>query len=309
MDKVEDQVAALAAYKDAMVPGNVKAAMKSVDAKSSDLWRVPLAQLVLREGYNPRIESAEFLAGLDRLAQDIAKHGYHDDKPISVIVSNEEGKDVLVVENGNRRTRAARIAVEKYGASLETLPVVPLPRSMSAEKRLVHMVKSNNEGVPFTPLELAVVVQRLEGYGWDVDTIAKELGVTPTRITQLQTLASSPAEIREFVKNGTISATLAIETVQQEGSGAAELIKEAVDTAKKAGKKATAKTVKAVKATKKKGKPSNAELAAKSVRMQKKHAEEAFMLLKAVFDKNGKHIDDKFHREVDALFVQCGIIG
>lgn len=304
---IEAQVKSLVAFKDEIVPGAVKAAMKDSDAKSSDLWRVPVSQIKIRPGYNPRIDTPDYRDGLERLADSIEANGFYDDKAIACVVVAENGKNVLYVEDGHRRFAATGIAISR-GAEITTLPVVVLSRSMSAEQRLVHMVKSNNEGEKFKPLELAIIVQRLAAFGHDEQLIAKELGMTTTYVKQLTTLASSPKDIRDMVTSGEISATLAIETLQEHKEQAAPLLKEASKTAKASNKKLTAKTVKKVVAAKKKP-PTKTEMAEKSVRLQKKNGVEAFDLLMRIMNKHGKVIDDNFHSEVDALFVKCGVIG
>lgn len=305
--QIESQVQTLVAFEDKLVPGAVKAAMKDSNAKSSDLWRVPLSELKVREGYNPRLETEDYQQGLEVLAGSMVENGFFDSKPIAVSVASEGGKNVLYVEDGHRRRAAALIAVSK-GAPIETVPVVAMPRSTSEVDRLVHMVHSNNDGEKFKPLELGIIVQRLQKFGLDENAIAKKLNMTATYVRQLSTLMSAPKSIRDMVKEGEISATLAIETVMEHKEEAAEVLEEAKVEAKAAGKRVTGKQVKKVAEKKKSKKPTKAELDEKSLRQQRKHATEAFELLKEVFDKHGKAIDSEFHSRVDALFVQCGVI-
>jgi ParB-like chromosome segregation protein Spo0J len=303
--EIEKQVKHLAAFEDKLVPGAVKVAMKDSNAKSSDLWRVPLSEIKVREGYNPRLETDGYREGLTALAASMIENGFYDSKPIAVSVASENGKNVLYVEDGHRRRAAALIAVEK-GAPIETVPVVVMPRSTSEVERLVHMVHSNNDGEKFTPLELGIIVQRMEKFGLNEGEIAAKLSMTTTYVRHLQTLMSAPATIREAVKAGEISATLAIETVQEHKDAAEEVFKEAREEAKKTGKRVTGKTVKAAAAKRKK--PTKAELAEKALKQQKKHGPEAFDLLQRIFKKHGKVIAESFHREVEPLFITCGVV-
>lgn len=303
--QIETQVKHLAAFEDKLVPGAVKVAMKDSGAKSSDLWRVPVTEIKVREGYNPRIETEDFKQGLNVLAASMVENGFFDSKPIAVSVATEGGKNVMYVEDGHRRLAAAKIAIS-HGAPIETVPVVAMPRSTSEVDRLVHMVHSNNDGEKFKPLELGIIVQRMQKFGLDENQIAAKLNMTATYVRQLQTLVSAPASIREAVKAGEISATLAIETVMEHKEDAAEVLKEAKAEAQKTGKRVTGKTVKAVAAKRKK--PTKKELAEKAMRAQRKHATEAFELLQRIFKKHGKAIDDAFHREVDELFLTCGVV-
>lgn len=305
MNNIETQVKQLTAFEDKMVPGAVKVAMKDSNAKSSDLWRVPMGEIKVREGYNPRIHTPSFEQGLHELAASIAENGFYDSKPIAVTVASEGGKNVMYVEDGHRRFAAAQMA-KAAGAPIDALPVVVLPRSTSEVDRLVHMVHSNNDGEKFKPLELGIIVSRMQRFGLDEGQIAVKLAMTPTYVRMLSTLMSAPKEIRDMVKDGEIAATLAIETVAEYKEEAAGLLQEAKADAKATGKRVTGKTVKAAAAKRKK--PTKKALAEKSLKLQKKHATEAFELLQRLFKKHGKAIDESFHRELDTLFMTCGVV-
>lgn len=305
--QVQKDVSALIAFEDKLIPGTVKAAMKDNGAKSSDLWRVAPSVVRVRPGYNPRIRTPQLIAHIREIADSIKVNGYFDDKPLGVSIAVEGDEQVIYLEDGHSRHEAVLLAIEE-GAPVETVPVVAMPRSFSEVDRLVHMVRSNNNTQPFNPLEMGVIVQRLSKFGLDESNIAGKLGVTATRIRQLETLMGSGQAIRDLVKDGEISATLAIETVQAHGSEAEGLLKESVATAKKSGKKTTAKVVKKVAAEKKKPSRSKAALAEKSLRLQKKHGPDCFDLLARVMKKHGKSIDTSFHKEVDALFLSCGYV-
>lgn len=305
--QVEKEVANLAAFEDKLVPGAVKTAMKDSGAKSSDLWRVAPSAIKVRPGYNPRIRTPQLIAHIREVADSIKLNGFFDDKPLGVSIAVEGDQQVIYLEDGHTRHEAALIAISE-GAPVETVPVVAMPRSFSEVDRLVHMVRSNNNTQPFNPLEMGVIVQRLAKFGLDEAEIAGKLGVTATRIRQLETLMGSGQAIRDLVKDGEISATLAIETVQEHGNEAEGLLKDAVTVSKQAGKKTTAKAVKKVVAAKKAPSRSKAALAEKSLKLQKKHGPVCFDLLARVMKKHGKAIDVNFHKEVDALFLQCGYV-
>lgn len=310
MNNIETQVNTLVSFQDKLVPGAVKVAMKDSGAKSSDLYRVPPSALKVREGYNPRIETPDFLQGLQALADNMKVEGFYDSKPIAVSVAIEDGTNVLYVEDGHRRLRAVLLAIGQ-GADIATVPVTVMPRSTNEVDRLVHMVHSNNDGEKFKPLELGIIISRMHKLGIDEADIAKRLGMTTTYVRQLSSLMSAPKAIRDMVKDGEISATLAIETVAEHKGEAEELLKEAQVEAKVTGKKVTGKAVKKVaakKAAKKTGKSTIAALSEKSIKLQKKHGVEAFALLKEIFDKHGKVIDTEFHTRADALLFECGVI-
>lgn len=293
--KIEEQVKTLSEFKDEIVPGAVKLATKEAGASSGDLYSVPYQAIKIRPGYNPRLDTEEYHKGLQELADSIKANGFYRTKAIACVVASENGKNVLYVEDGHRRYAAFLLAFQQGAEISPDLPVIVLPRGMSAEERLVHMLKSNNDGVRFNALELAILAQRFIAFGKTEKEAAEAMGFTTTYIKQLLTLASSPKEIRDMVKAGEISPTFAIETVAKHKDKAVAVVKETVKNAKAKGKKATAKMT-------------AGEAEAKSIKAQKKHAVEAFKLLQEVFDKHGKHIDSEFHTRVDALLFECGVV-
>lgn len=291
---MEKQIKRLGEYSHELTPGSVKQASKEAGAGSSDLYKIPLAEIKVLPDFNLRVHTPEYEAGIDRLAKSIAENGFYITKPLACFVAAEGNKNVFYLQDGHRRLEAAALAVTKYGAPISELPVVVLPRSVNAEQQLVHMLRSN-EGEPFKMYEKAIAAARLVNFGKDEKQISEVLECTVQAVKDLLTLAGAPTEIRKMVETGEISGTLAIETVRKHKDKAVKVIKETKANAKASGKRTTAKmTVK---------KDDD-----KSLKLQRKHSTEAFDLLKRVFDKDGKVIDSKFHSEVDALFVKCGVI-
>jgi ParB family chromosome partitioning protein len=307
-DQVQQQVSELLQFQHELVPGAVKAMQKETGAKSSDLWNVPLSGIHVRPGYNPRVMTPAYLEGLERLADSIEENGYYPDKPLGCVIEAEDGQNKLYIEEGHRRFAAVQIVLRRGNVKIETLPVAVLPRTMTPAERLVHMVRSNNDGVPFKPLELAIVVARLVKFGNDDSQIAKQLGITTAYVRQLKTLAGAPQSIRDLVESGDISSTLAIETLQQHKDEAPALIQEAVAEAQAEGKKATMKTVKKAAAKKKlTPKQLEAKQNAKTDRLQKKNYQRAFELLGKVIDQSAKKLDNVTYSEIETLFVDCGM--
>lgn len=240
--KLAEQVESLVNFNQELVPGgSVKGLMKSLDGKSRDLWFVKPGDIHVMPGLNPRVHDQAYQEGLQELAEDMVENGYYTDKPLTGFIATMDGKDQIVLGDGHRRFAAAQLAI-KMGAPLEYLPLVLKDKSEMSMESLTKSLLHSNEGVPFTVFEKAVIAKRFKSYGWDDTKIAKELRVTPAFVGQLHTLSSSPMEIQRMVKEGTISATHAIETVKQHGEKAEEILTAAVVKAKAKGKgKATAK--------------------------------------------------------------------
>ena len=240
--KLSEQVNTLVNFNQELVPGgSVKGLMKQLDGKSRDLWFVKPADIHVLPGLNPRVHDQAYQEGLQELAEDMVANGYYNDKPLTGFISSIDGKDQIVLGDGHRRYAAAGLAMA-MGAPIEYLPLVLKDKSEMSMESLTKSLLHSNEGVPFTVFEKAVIAKRFKSYGWDDTQIAKELRVTPAFVGQLHTLSGSPAEIQRLVKEGTISATHAIETVKQHGEKAEEVLTAAVEKAKGKGKsKATAK--------------------------------------------------------------------
>ena len=217
-----------------LTAGTVKDAMKAVHAGSSDLWKVPVADIHVMPGFNVRLDNEETRAHIEGLADSIATNGFYFDKPLAGYVASENGKDVIYISDGHCRLAAAKLAIER-GAEIKLLPVVVSPRGTSQEDLLVRLVTTNS-GRPLTPMETAEVCKRLIGYGMTEAEIAKRLSFTPKYVADLLALIAAPVAVRQAVADGQVSATTAIKAVKEHGGEAGAVIGDAVATAKAAGK-------------------------------------------------------------------------
>lgn len=226
-----------------ITPGSVKAAMKEVGASSSDLWMVPYEDIRVIPGFNVRVRNAEYEAHVRNIKDSIIANGYYRDKPLEGYVAKEDGKNVIYVTGGHTRHEAAGLAIEE-GHPLEALPVIVKPAGTSQEDLTVALV-TGNSGRPLTPIEMAIVVKRLQGFGLDTKTIANRLGYGKKYIEDLLTLLSAPAAVRKLVEQGKVSATLALSELKKDASGAAKKLTEAAKTVEATGKtKVTKKALK-----------------------------------------------------------------
>lgn len=213
--------------------GNVKKVMSAAGATSGDLWRVPVGEIHAMPGLNVRGETAEYAAHIERIARSILAEGFYPDKALAVFVG-EDGK--VYVRDGHTRLRAARRAIE-LGAQLQTLPCVTAPKGSTMEDFTVGLVKSN-EGRPLRPIEVAIVMKRLAGWGWDSARIAEKLDYTPAYVDELLGLLAAPKALVALVEAGKVSTDTAVKAVKALGpTKAAEVIKTASEAnAAKGGK-------------------------------------------------------------------------
>lgn len=229
-----------------LVAGNVKNAMKSVDAKSRDLWMVTPSSLKILSDFNVRPKNDEYFACVREIADSIKANGFYPHKPFAVIVIKENGEDVLAVYDGHTRYDGLQLAISE-GFSVERVPAVSAPAGTSLEDITIGLHK-NNSGSPLSPMGIAILCKRLVGYGMDVDEIATRMGFTAPYVTNLLSLMSAPKKIRDLVADGKVAATLAIATLREEGENAVSVLEAGLVSAVAAGKvKITAKVLKTSK--------------------------------------------------------------
>lgn len=282
----EAQFKLIANFSRELTAGTAKTAMANARARSSDLWKVPVANIRPQEGNNIRLPGPQRDAHVRWLADQIKQHGFYNTKPLTGFVAVEGGEQVIILQDGGCRFDGAKLAISE-GAPIDTLPVVLLDRSSTAVDLVVNMLNSN-EGKPFTVLEKALGAKRLKTYGKTDAEISSLMSITTAYVGQLLTLAGAPRKIREMLQNDEVSATNAIKMMKEHGEGAAEVLGKAVKAAKEKGKgKASAKD----------------DEASALLARHKKHGP-------ALFDIIGRYLDtcpkiaEPFAEELDTLFAK-----
>lgn len=231
-------------FNETLTPGNARAALKDAGATRAEGFMLDIDEIMVLEGFNPRVIGADYSKHVDQIADSILANGFLPGKPLTVHAvteTPEEGSEpvtVFYVVDGHTRLAAARKAIEK-GAEIKTLPVVLTPAGTSLADLTIQTVLNNNTTKPLSPIELAVVVKRLTNYNVEKAEIARRLSITPRYIDDLMLLLGAPSVIQEAVRSGKVSATLAVQEIRQHGDKAAERVKTAVAAA--GDKKVTAK--------------------------------------------------------------------
>lgn len=216
-----------------LVAGSVKGAMKTADAKSRDLWFVPIDMIRRIPEFNVRVRDEKYLTHLRTITDSIKNEGFYPSHPLEGYVANEDGENVIYLTGGYTRHEATGIA-NAEGAEIHLLPIVVAPPGTSREDLVVALVKGN-EGKPLTPYEVAIVCKRLTNYGWEGSMIASRLGIAESYVDGLLLLVGAPLEIRSMVQSGELAATLAIQELRAKGSKAVEHLTNGLNRAKAAG--------------------------------------------------------------------------
>jgi len=223
-----------------LTAGNIKAAMKDVNAVSADLWQVAPNQLRVLEGFNARIKNEAYAARVRWIADSIRENGFYKDKPLSGYVAKEDGHNVIYVTGGHRRHEAVLLAISE-GVEVPNVPVIVSQKGTGIEDLTVALVVGN-DGEPLSLYESAIVCKRLAGFGWDSKEIARRLGYASTQyVDGLLSLAAAPLPIRRMVMENIVSATSAIEAIKKHGNKAHQVLLDAL--VKAGGGRVTAKSM------------------------------------------------------------------
>lgn len=228
-----------------IVAGNVKQIVAQTNAGRSDMYRVPLAALAIREGFNAAREAdPEYPEHVEWLTASIMANGLYKEQPI-IALPADDGK--WYISDGHCRF-AAILAANALGKGIEYAFVIAEDKSVTAEDRGVGLV-TRNGGKRLTPYGEGIALKDLLGLGLDEKEISRRTGFPMQKVQNVLGLVGAPKEMRDMVKSGRVSSTLAIETLKEEGAGAVATLKaaEAVATAK-GKKKVMKKDVKAAKA-------------------------------------------------------------
>lgn len=199
-------------------------------AGKNDQFRVDPRQLKVDPGFNVRdLDAPAAREALDVLKGQIRGVGVRDPLEVRLV-----GEDLFVV-SGHRRLHVVMELIAE-GEEILTVPAVAEPKFMSDAERVVGLVTMNS-GEPLAPFEVAEVVRRLVGYGWDRAKIAARLGFkSPQTIANYEELPGLAEPIKDAVRDGTISATNARALVRESGDAAPARLAVAKETAKAAGR-------------------------------------------------------------------------
>ena len=187
---------------------------------------------------NTRDMSSEAtIAHIREMANAIKDNGNESFPPITIY---QEGENIYVMAGWCRR-RAYILAMEE-GAPVKGILCLTVTKKKPED--LALSILSSNDGLPLTAIEKSKAVKRLQSFMWTPQEIAKRTGWSLSTVNNLIALHDAPESIIDMVKDGSVSATLAIKVVAENGDDAEGVLKDAVDKAKRSGKsKATQKDV------------------------------------------------------------------
>ena len=213
--------------------------LKNIATNRSDLFNLNPYLIVAKDGWNSRdMRDPENQAHITQLARSIAEVGVQE--PLTIWM--DEGKPTLT--DGHCRLLATFVAIEEYGAEIRSVPVKTEPRGNNEVDRLFSQ-GLRNSGKRLSPLEQGQLYKRLLAFGSSEAEIARRMGVQQIQVSRYLDLVGAPEAMQTMVATGAVSATLALQTMGDQGAEkATEVLTQAVTVAKERGKaKATLSTV------------------------------------------------------------------
>lgn len=193
----------------------------------SDIFNIDPRNIEIEDGHNPRdFTSSENTKAMESLKDSIRAMGVR----VPIIV-RQDGKKMFLVD-GERRLRAV-LELIKAGVEIKSIRAIQNNIGDGAERLAVAMTA--NTGKPFSELELGTGYRKLINYGWTAKQISEKMGVSLRSVTIALELAEAPKEVTQMVKDGEITAALAIEHVRENGSAAVASLRQAADKAQANG--------------------------------------------------------------------------
>lgn len=204
----------------------------SIQAKR-DFFMVDPRKLSVDPTYNVRdLTTPDAREGLDELKAMVRADGVQIPLVVRMV-----GDDLTIVQGHRRHTVVMELIAE--GEDIKAIPAIAEAKGVNDADRTFDLLRSNS-GQPLAPLEIAEVVKRLINYGWTEAQIAQRRGWRSTQtVTNYLSMLEMPEVVKDHVKNGHVSATLAREiTKTKDGEEADQVIREQLEVRKANGKKA-----------------------------------------------------------------------
>jgi len=217
-------------------PASFKTMIRDGKIKRADAMKVLYSDIHVVPDFNLRDTDAEYEAGVAALADYILSGGT---VPALEVVARQDGAGVDLVD-GHRRHAAYGLAISR-GAPIEWISVVGfIGNELDRQARIF----TSNESAKLRPLEAARGFLRFLKMGLDVAAIAAHTHKSRTLVEAYLILATAPVDVQQMVREGSVSAEVAIDAVRAHGDAAGDYLARKAAEAKAKGKtRVTAGTI------------------------------------------------------------------
>lgn len=125
---------------------------------------------------------------------------------VQMPISIKRTSDGIVLVHGYRRMKAVMELIEE-GIDIKYVKAEAVAKGYNEEKELLDHLTLNS-GLPLTPMEEAIVFQRLIDRGWTQKEIGDAVGKTQGKVSNTLKLANLPKRIQNYINEGLVSGTL-----------------------------------------------------------------------------------------------------
>lgn len=213
---------------------NTTTAAATEKATRSEILRIPASMITVNDR-NIR----EDLGDLAPLKAYIKANGTTKLPPILVRKNSETEFDLI---HGFRRVTAIN-ELRAEGVNVEKIKASKVPANYSNKDEIYDHVAQNG-GKELTPFEQAKAFKMLDAEGETRKEIAVRAGVTVAHVANMLKITKAGKDAQKAMKEGLITPTLVLLTMNKHGDKADAVITEAIKVAKAAGKtKVTQKSV------------------------------------------------------------------
>lgn len=205
--------------------------------KKNTIFKVDPRLIAEEENFNLRNYSdPEVIAHIEAFADSYSQGNF---VPPLVVRVTDDGQ-IYPVE-GHCRRRGVMLAIQR-GADIPFVDCIQY-RGNDAER--VELMLRSAEGLRLKPLEMGLGFLRLIRMGHDSKSIVSKMSgkITANRVEQLVKLAEANHDVHQLVRQGDVSADVAIEAVREHGEKAGPFLIQQLAKAQAAGRKAVTKAV------------------------------------------------------------------
>ena len=186
--------------------------------KRTDIFRLHRKHIIIPERKpGERFNVRQNFGDINTLAEQILAAG---SVRIPLLGHHCDGK--FHVTDGERRIRAIDLLAKRgHGEFSDNIPVKPEPKTYTEKNRTLDMLFCAS-GKPLEMIEQAEIFRRLrDEHGLKVKELSKEGGVTQQHVYDCLALIAAPESVKDAVKDGKVSATLAVTIVKESKTPAA----------------------------------------------------------------------------------------
>jgi hypothetical protein len=210
---------------------SIKGAMKAHGCGSKDLWMCDPTVLKVIKGFNPRVFTARYQRRIEEYAQSMLVNGWFPNSVLAGYTAVENGEIVIYITAGHTRLLSLALANKKATElglpQIVEVPVTVKTKGVSMDDLQVELIRGNADS-SLTPYEQGIVIQRLVRAGHDEAEIEVRTGVKNPWMGKLLKLMAAPHKLKMLVAHEFITATLAIDVIEEFKGKALQVIEEAM---------------------------------------------------------------------------------